>query len=115
MFRNTFKTFSLLAGLGGFLVLFGSLVGFTAYIFLLNTTTPARASTYAYVNPIVAVILGWLLAGEPVSTRTALAAAVPVNSTRIPRSSSRLANSFAAGKVVPVSSRICVTDTIGRS
>jgi len=62
----------------GYLVVFGSLVGFTAYMWLLKHTEPARAATYAYVNPIVAVILGWLFAKEPLSWRTALAAAVIV-------------------------------------
>ena len=62
----------------GYLVVAGSLVGFSAYIFLLGATTPARVSTYAYVNPIVAVSLGWLLAGESVTPRTLVAAAVIV-------------------------------------
>jgi drug/metabolite transporter (DMT)-like permease len=66
-----------------YLILFGSLVGFTAYIWLLNATTPARASTYAYVNPVVAVFLGWLLAGEPLSMRTILAAAVIVSAVAV--------------------------------
>src|SRR5207244_3906329 len=61
-----------------YLVVFGSLIGFTAYMWLLKHTEPARAATYAYVNPIVAVILGWLVANEPLSWRTALAAAVIV-------------------------------------
>lgn len=59
----------------GYLTLFGSLVGFTAYVWLLNATTPARASTYAYVNPVVAVFLGWAFAGEPITDRTLMAAA----------------------------------------
>jgi drug/metabolite transporter (DMT)-like permease len=59
-----------------YLVTFGSLLGFTAYIYLLGATTPAKVSTYAYVNPVVAVILGWAIAGEPFTMRTALAAAV---------------------------------------
>jgi len=61
-----------------YLVVAGSLLGFTAYIFLLGATTPARVSTYAYVNPVVAVLLGWLFAGETVSPRTLVAAAVIV-------------------------------------
>lgn len=69
-----FSTTSLLSF--AYLVVFGSLVGFTAYIWLLGVTTPARVSTYAYVNPLVAVFLGWALAGEPVSPRILLAAAV---------------------------------------
>lgn len=59
-----------------YLVTFGSLVGFTAYIYLLGHTTAARAATYAYVNPVVAVLLGWAFAQEPVTVRTLLAAAV---------------------------------------
>jgi drug/metabolite transporter (DMT)-like permease len=59
-----------------YLVTFGSLVGFTAYVYVLAHTTAAKAATYAYVNPVVAVLLGWALANEPVTTRTLLAAAV---------------------------------------
>jgi drug/metabolite transporter (DMT)-like permease len=43
-------------------------------MWLLKVTTPARVSTYAYVNPIVAVLLGWAFAGEAVTLRTGLAA-----------------------------------------
>ena len=57
-----------------YLVVFGSLAGFSAYMWLLKVTTPARVSTYAYVNPIVAVFLGWIFAGEAVTLRTGLAA-----------------------------------------
>ena len=59
-----------------YLVTFGSLVGFTAYVYLLAHTTAAKAATYAYVNPVVAVALGWTFANEPVTRRTLLAAAV---------------------------------------
>ena len=58
----------------GYLVLFGSLAGFSAYMWLLKVTTPARVSTYAYVNPVVAVLLGWTIANEAVTLRMALAA-----------------------------------------
>ena len=61
-----------------YLVVFGSLVALTAYVWLLRQTTPARVSTYAYVNPVVAMLLGWALAGEPLSARTLVAAAVIV-------------------------------------
>jgi drug/metabolite transporter (DMT)-like permease len=60
----------------GYLVIFGSLIGFTAYVWLLKVSTPARVSTYAFVNPVVAVFLGWLLAGEELSLRVLVAAAV---------------------------------------
>ena len=67
---------SLKSGLAlGYLVVFGAL-GFTAYIWLLRVTSPALVSTYAYVNPVVAVFLGWALAGEPLTGKTLGAAAV---------------------------------------
>ena len=59
-----------------YLVTFGSLIGFTAYYYLLSHTTAARAATYAYVNPVVAVLLGWAFASEPITSRTLVAAAV---------------------------------------
>lgn len=61
-----------------YLAVFGSLVGFSAYHFLLQRTTPAVATTYAYVNPVVAMLLGWALAGETINTRTIVAMAVIV-------------------------------------
>ncbi|MGE5625277.1 MAG: EamA family transporter [Bacillota bacterium] len=62
----------------GYLVIFGSLLGFSAYVWLLKVTTPARASTYAFVNPVIAVFLGWALAGEAVTARVALAGGIIV-------------------------------------
>jgi drug/metabolite transporter (DMT)-like permease len=62
----------------GYLVVFGSLVGFTAYAYLLRTTSAARVATYAYVNPVIAVFLGWAFAGELVTARMLAAAAVIV-------------------------------------
>lgn len=50
-----------------YLVFFGSIIGFSAYIWLLRVANPTLVSTYAYVNPIVAVFLGWLFAGERMS------------------------------------------------
>ncbi len=66
-----------------YLIVFGSLVGFSAYVWLLRATTPARVSTYAYVNPVVAVLLGWLLAGEAVTPRIALATVAIVGSVAL--------------------------------
>jgi len=68
-------TVSALAALA-YLVVFGSLVGFSAYIWLLRVSTPARVATYAYVNPAVALFLGWALAGEPLGARTLVASAI---------------------------------------
>ncbi len=47
-----------------YLLTFGSLIGFTAFAWLLQVVSPAKVSTYGYVNPMVAVLLGWILAGE---------------------------------------------------
>ncbi len=66
-----------------YLALFGSLVGFTCYAFLLRVSTPPLVATYAYVNPVVAVFLGWAFAAEPVSARTLLAAAVIVGAVML--------------------------------
>ena len=65
-------------GAFAYLVMFGSLVAFTAYSWLLRNVTPSSAATYAYVNPVVAVFLGWLLASEPLTMRMLIAAAVIV-------------------------------------
>jgi drug/metabolite transporter (DMT)-like permease len=60
----------------GYLIVFGSGIGFTAYIYILQKSTAARVGTYAFVNPVVALFLGWLFAGETISLRTVLAAGV---------------------------------------
>jgi drug/metabolite transporter (DMT)-like permease len=59
-----------------YLIVFGSGIGFTAYVFILKKSSAARVGTYAFVNPVVALILGWIGAGETITLRTALAAAV---------------------------------------
>lgn len=59
-----------------YLAAFGSIVGYSAYVWLLGHVSPARVSTYAYVNPVVAVLLGWALAGEPLTLRMLFASAV---------------------------------------
>lgn len=60
----------------GYLVVFGSWVGFSAYVWLLRNTTPAKVSTYAFVNPLVALGLGVWLASEPITGRTVVAVAI---------------------------------------
>jgi len=62
-----------------YLIVLGSIVAFSAYIWLLRVSTPARVSTYAYVNPVVAVFLGWALAGEALTARIGVAAAIIVS------------------------------------
>ncbi|HEY1250431.1 MAG TPA: EamA family transporter [Thermoanaerobaculia bacterium] len=66
-----------------YLIVAGSLLGFTAYVFLLSATTPARVSTYAFVNPVVAVFFGWAIAGEAVTLRTALSALLIVGAVAL--------------------------------
>jgi drug/metabolite transporter (DMT)-like permease len=61
-----------------YLIVFGSLIGFSSYVWLLTKTTTARVSTYAYVNPVVAVFLGYFLAAEQLTLRTLLASSVIV-------------------------------------
>jgi len=64
-----------LAGMG-YLVVFGSIVAYSAYIWLLKNADPTWVSTYAFVNPIVAVFLGWLLAHERLTARSLWATGV---------------------------------------
>ena len=59
-----------------YLSIFGSVIAYSAYIWLLQVASPARVGTYAYVNPIIAVLLGWAFASEPISVRTIVAAAI---------------------------------------
>jgi drug/metabolite transporter (DMT)-like permease len=61
-----------------YLLIFATLITFPAYIWLLRVVPAARVSTYAYVNPVVALLLGWLIAGEPLGIRSLVAAALIV-------------------------------------
>lgn len=62
----------------GYLSVFGSVVAFSAYLYLLRHVPPARVATYAFVNPIVALALGWAFAGEALSNRSLTAALLVV-------------------------------------
>ncbi len=87
------------------LVIFGSVIGYGSYVWLLRVSTPARVATYAYVNPIVAVFLGWALAGETITLRTVLAAAIIIgsvmliNNTRQPKPAARAVLAEAASEI----------------
>jgi drug/metabolite transporter (DMT)-like permease len=59
-----------------YLVFFGSALGFSAYVYILRHSTATRVATYAFVNPVVALFLGWFLGAEPLSARTMLASAI---------------------------------------
>ena len=63
-----------------YLVGIGSLVGYSTFVWLMKNCVPAHVATYGYVNPIVAVFLGWLILDEPISTRTLIASAIIIAS-----------------------------------
>jgi drug/metabolite transporter (DMT)-like permease len=75
---SSWSTASMLAF--GYLVTMGSLVGFTAYAWLLQNAPISKVATYAYVNPVVAIFLGWLILAEEVTAMTLIGAAVIVAS-----------------------------------
>src|SRR5438874_7328269 len=66
-----------------YLVIIGAVVGYTAYIWLLRHCEPAKVATYAYVNPIVAVLLGAAFAGETLSMRILIAGALIIGSVAL--------------------------------
>jgi drug/metabolite transporter (DMT)-like permease len=66
-----------------YLVIMGSVVAFPVYIWLLEHSTPAKVSTYAYVNPVVAIFLGWAILGEPLNPRILFASAVIIGAVAI--------------------------------
>jgi drug/metabolite transporter (DMT)-like permease len=70
-------------GAFAYLIGAGSLVGFSTFVWLMKHSTPARVATYAYVNPIVAVFLGWLILHEPITPRTLVASAIIVAAVAI--------------------------------
>jgi drug/metabolite transporter (DMT)-like permease len=61
-----------------YLIVFGSIVAFTVYTWLVSVSSPSMVSTYAYVNPVIAVFLGWALANEALGPRTLIATVVIV-------------------------------------
>jgi len=63
-----------------YLVVFGSLIGFTAYVWLMRTSTPERVSTVSYVNIVVAVLIGWTIGNEPMTTRILTGAGIIIGS-----------------------------------
>ena len=84
----------------GFLVLVGSILALTAYNWLLRSTSVAVVATYAYVNPAVAVFLGWLILSEPITTTTILGAAVVVAGVALVVASERRDPAHATGHAV---------------
>jgi drug/metabolite transporter (DMT)-like permease len=85
-----------------YLVVAGALVGFSAYLWLMRVSVPSRVATHAYVNPVVAVLLGWAILGESVTARTGVAMAVIVVAVILIVSGAR--TPAASGASVPAES-----------
>jgi drug/metabolite transporter (DMT)-like permease len=85
-----------------YLIIFGSIIGFTAYVWLIHHESPTRVGTYAYVNPVVAVLLGYFLGGEALGPRTVigtlfvLISVIVITTTRVKKPDSTLAAADAA-------------------
>ena len=79
-----------------YLIVAGSIIGFTAYVWLIHHESPTKVGTYAYVNPLVAVVVGYFLGGETLGLRTilgtlfVLTSVVVITSTKAERSATRL-------------------------
>src|SRR5215475_396485 len=73
----------------GYLITFGSIVAFTAYTWLLQRCPPAVVATHTYANPVVAVLLGWLLAGEALTARVGLASVAILGAIMLIRNGER--------------------------
>src|SRR5437588_426427 len=84
-----------------YLVTFGSLVGFTAYIWLLDNVPTPKVATYAYVNPVIAVLLGWMLAGERVDRYIGIGAVVIVAAVALVTSSKLRPTAEPARQILP--------------
>ena len=72
-----------------YLIVFGALIAYTAYNWLLQNASPSAVSTYAYINPAIAVILGWSIAGETLTGQMLLGAAIIVASVALITTSKR--------------------------
>ena len=90
-----------------YLIIFGSLIGYTAYSWLLKNAQPALVSTYAYVNPVIAVFLGWLVAGESFNTPMLIGAGVIIGSVALITTNDK--NAKAAKTKTAIHSSECQT------
>lgn len=85
----------------GYLVVFGSVVGYTAYVYALKHLPLSTVSLYAYVNPIIAVVLGWLLLDEPFGMRVIVASALVLGGIAIVRAAARAGGARRACVALP--------------
>jgi drug/metabolite transporter (DMT)-like permease len=85
-----------------YLIVFGSIVAFTAYTWLLQRCPPALVATHTYANPVIAMLLGWLLAGEPLTGRIALASVAILGAIVLIRRGERETAGMPAALTQPV-------------
>lgn len=84
-----------------YLITFGSLVGFVSYGWLLHNAPISLMSTYAYVNPVVAVFLGWLFAGEELNARIAVASTIIIGSVILINWTKQASGKKKSAQVIP--------------
>ncbi|MGA8525828.1 MAG: EamA family transporter, partial [Candidatus Sulfotelmatobacter sp.] len=95
--RTHWSTIALRSVLGlGYLAVFGSVVAFTCYTWLLTQCPPALVATHTYANPVIAVILGWVLAREPLTLRVGLASVAILGAIALIRRGERAAAKLPA-------------------
>ena len=83
-----------------YLVVFGSILGYSAYVYALRHASPTVVGTYAYVNPVIAVFLGWLLLREPITGRTLVATSLILGAVVWIQFSARLVVRRTGGQAV---------------
>ena len=79
-----------------YLIVFGSLVGYSAYVYALKHLPVSTVSLYAYINPVIAVVLGTLLLGEPFGWRVVMASAVVFAGVAVARLQGRIGTAARA-------------------
>lgn len=87
-----------------YLVVFGSALGFSAYVYILKHSTASRVATYAFVNPVVALFLGWGFGGEPLTLRTLVASGTILAAVLLVITAPHPAPTPAQEEIVPVCS-----------
>jgi drug/metabolite transporter (DMT)-like permease len=90
-----------------YLVLRGALIGYTAYFYLLRHCDPAKVATYAYVNPVVAVLLGTAFAGETLTLRTVLGAGLIIGSVAVVITAQQMKAKATAPLAAPLAETDC--------
>ena len=91
-----------------YLVLIGALIGYTAYFYLLRHCDPAKVATYAYVNPVVAVLLGTAFAGEKLTLRTLFGAGLIIGSVAVVITAQQMKARATAPLAAPIAGTNCV-------